>query len=87
MYNHFDHATVLITLAEDTKYVEFVWSRPGRIKTTYKSPTPYDIYFLEKSTTALQRWSERVPTISRALRSGDGISLRTYRNILRDRTA
>jgi hypothetical protein len=63
MYNHFDDATVFISLADDTKYVEYVWSTPGRIKTTYKSPTFYDIYFLEKSTTALQRWSERTPKI------------------------
>ena len=63
MYNHFDDATVFITLADDTKYVEFVWSTPGRIKTTYKSPNIYDIHFLEKTTEALQRWSSRVSPI------------------------
>ena len=54
MYNHFDDATVFITLADDTKYVEYVWSISGRIKSNYKSHTPYDIYIIEKSTTALQ---------------------------------
>ena len=87
MYNQIDDATVFISLAEDTKYVEIVWSRPGRIKTNYKSPNIYDIDFLEKSTAALQRWSERVPTIARALRSGNGTRLRTHRNILRGRAA
>jgi hypothetical protein len=58
MYNHFDDATVFISLADDTKYVELVWSRPGRIKTTYKSPNIYDIYFIEKNSTALQCQSE-----------------------------
>jgi hypothetical protein len=54
MYNHIDDATVFITLADDTKYVEYVWSTSGRIKSNYKSHTPYDIYIIEKSTTALQ---------------------------------
>jgi hypothetical protein len=54
MYNHFDDATVFISLAEDTKYVEIVWSTPGRIKSKFKTSTPYDIYIIEKSTTALQ---------------------------------
>jgi hypothetical protein len=54
MYNHFDDATVFISLAEDTKFVEIVWSTPGRIKTKYKPHNIYDIYFIEKSTTALQ---------------------------------
>jgi hypothetical protein len=63
MYNRIDDATVFISLAEDTKYVEIVWSRPGRIKTNYKSPNIYDIDFLEKSTAALQRWSARVSPI------------------------
>ncbi len=54
MYNHFDDATVLISLAEDTKYVEFVWSTPGRFKNNYKSQTPYDIYTIEKNPKALQ---------------------------------
>jgi hypothetical protein len=87
MYNQIDDATVFISLAEDTKYVEIVWSRPGKIKTTYKSPNIYDIDFLEKSIAALQKWSARVPTISRALRSGNGTRLRTHRNILRGRAA
>jgi hypothetical protein len=54
MYNHFDDATVFISLAEDTKYVEIVWSTPGRIKTKYKPYNIYDIYFIEKNTSALQ---------------------------------
>jgi len=83
MYNHIDDVTVFISLAEDTKYVEIVWSRPGRIKTNYKSPNIYDIDFLEKSLAALQKWSARVPTISRAIRSGNGTRLRTHRNLLR----
>ena len=58
MYNHFDDATVFITLADDTKYVEYVWSTSGRIKTTYKSANIYDIYFIEKNSTALQCQSE-----------------------------
>ena len=63
MYNHIDDATVFITLADELKYVEFVWSTPGRIKTNYKSPNIYDIDFLEKSTAALQKWSARVSPI------------------------
>jgi hypothetical protein len=54
MYNHFDDATVFISLAEDTKYVELVWSTPGRFKNNYKSSTPYDIYTIEKNPKALQ---------------------------------
>ena len=54
MYNHFDDATVFISLAEDTKFVEIVWSTPGRIKTKYKPHNIYDIYFIEKNTSALQ---------------------------------
>lgn len=54
MYNHFDDATVLITLADDTKYVEYVWSTPGRIKTTFKPYNIHDIYTIEKNPTALQ---------------------------------
>ena len=54
MYNHFDDATVYISLAEDTKYVELVWSTPGRFKNNYKSSTPYDIYTIEKNPKALQ---------------------------------
>jgi hypothetical protein len=54
MYNHFDDATVFISLAEDTKYVELVWSTPGRFKNNYKSQTPYDIYTIEKNPKALQ---------------------------------
>jgi hypothetical protein len=59
MYNHFDDATVFISLAEDTKFVEIVWSTPGRIKTTYKSPNIYDIYFIEKNSRSLQGQSEQ----------------------------
>jgi hypothetical protein len=54
MYNHFDDATVFITLADDTKYVEYVWSTSGRIKTTFKPYNIHDIYFIEKNTSALQ---------------------------------
>jgi hypothetical protein len=54
MYNHFDDATVFISLAEDTKYVELVWSTPGRFKNNYKSSTPYDIYTIEKNPKTLQ---------------------------------
>jgi len=54
MYNHIDDATVLISLAEDTKYVEIVWSRPGRLKTKYKKSTIYDIYFIEKNPLSVQ---------------------------------
>jgi hypothetical protein len=54
MYNYFDDATVFISLAEDTKYVEIVWSTPGRIKTKYKPHNIYDIYFIEKNPRALQ---------------------------------
>jgi hypothetical protein len=54
MYNHFDDATVFISLAEDTKFVEIVWSTPGRVKTKYKPHNIYDIYFIEKNSTALQ---------------------------------
>jgi hypothetical protein len=54
MYNHFDDATVLISLAEDTKFVEIVWSTPGRIKSNFKSYNIHDIYTIEKNPTALQ---------------------------------
>jgi hypothetical protein len=54
MYNYFDDATVFITLADDTKYVELVWSTPGRIKTTFKAYNIHDIYTIEKNPTALQ---------------------------------
>ena len=54
MYNHFDDATVLITLADDTKYVEYVWSTPGRIKTNFNPYNIHDIYTIEKNPTALQ---------------------------------
>ena len=54
MYNHFDDATVFISLAEDTKYVEIVWSTPGRVKTKFKKSTIYDIYFIEKNTLSVQ---------------------------------
>jgi len=57
MYNHFDDATVFISLAEDTKYVEIVWSTPGRIKTKYKPHNIYDIYFIEKNPLSLPRQS------------------------------
>jgi hypothetical protein len=63
MYNHFDDATVFISLAEDTKFVEIVWSTTGRIKTTYKSHTPYDIYFIEKNSRSLQCQSEHLEPI------------------------
>lgn len=55
MYNYFDDATVFISLADDTKYVEYVWSTSGRIKSNYKSHTPYDIYTIEKNQGALQQ--------------------------------
>lgn len=54
MYNYFDDATVFISLADDTKYVELVWSTPGRIKTTFKAFNIHDIYTIEKNPTALQ---------------------------------
>jgi len=54
MYNHINDATVFISLAEDTKYVEIVWSRPGRVKTNFKKSSLYDIYFIEKNPRALQ---------------------------------
>lgn len=55
LYNHFDNMTVFVSLAEDTKFVEHVWSTPGRHKNkTYKPQTPYDIYTIEKNPTALQ---------------------------------
>ena len=54
MYNHFDDATVFITLADDPKYVEFVWSTSGRIKTNFKAFNIHDIYTIEKNPTALQ---------------------------------
>jgi hypothetical protein len=57
MYNHIDDATVFISLAENTKFVEIVWSTPGRVKTKYKPHNIYDIYFIEKNSTALQRQS------------------------------
>jgi hypothetical protein len=57
MYNHIDDATVFISLAEDTKFVEIVWSTPGRVKTNFKKSTIYDIYFIEKNPTALPRKS------------------------------
>ena len=57
MYNHFDDATVFISLAEDTKYVEIVWSRPGRVKTNFKKSTIYDIYFIEKNPLFVPRQS------------------------------
>ena len=57
MYNHFDDATVFISLAEDTKYVEIVWSTPGRVKTEYKPHNIYDIYFIEKNPLSLPRQS------------------------------
>jgi hypothetical protein len=57
MYNHFDDATVFISLAEDTKYVEIVWSTPGRVKTNFKNSTIYDIYFIEKNPLSLPRQS------------------------------
>lgn len=63
MYNHIDDATVFITLADELKYVEFVWSTPGRIKTNYKSSNIYDIDFFEKSNAALQKWSARVSPV------------------------
>ena len=53
MYNHFDDATVLITLADDTKYVEYVWSTPGRIKTNFNPYNIHDIYTIEKNQRAL----------------------------------
>lgn len=55
MYNHFDDATVFITLADDTKYVEYVWSTSGRIKTTFNPYNIYDIYTIEKNQGALQQ--------------------------------
>lgn len=54
MYNYFDDATVFISLADDTKYVELVWSTPGRIKTNFKAFNIHDIYTIEKNSTALQ---------------------------------
>jgi hypothetical protein len=54
MYNYFDDATVFISLADDTKYVEIVWSTPGRIKTNFKAYNIHDIYTIEKNPTALQ---------------------------------
>ena len=54
MYNYFDDATVFISLADDTKYVELVWSTKGRIKTTFKAFNIHDIYTIEKNPTALQ---------------------------------
>jgi len=54
MYNHIDDATVFISLAEDTKFVEIVWSRPGRLKTKYKPHNIYDIYFIEKNPISVQ---------------------------------
>jgi hypothetical protein len=54
MYNYFDDATVFISLAEDTKFVEIVWSRPGRVKTKFKKSTIYDIYFIEKNPISVQ---------------------------------
>jgi hypothetical protein len=54
MYNHIDDATVFISLAENTKFVEIVWSTPGRVKTNYKKSSLYDIYFIEKNPRALQ---------------------------------
>ena len=55
MYNHFDDATVFITLADDTKYVEYVWSTSGRIKTNFNPYNIYDIYTIEKNQGALQQ--------------------------------
>jgi len=55
MYNHFDDATVFITIAEDTKYVEHVWTTPGRIKTTFNPYNIHDIYTIEKNQGALQQ--------------------------------
>jgi hypothetical protein len=64
MYNRIDDATVFISLADDTKYVEYVWSTSGRIKTTFKPYNIYDIYIIEKSTAALQGQSETPEQLS-----------------------
>jgi hypothetical protein len=57
MYNHIDDATVFISLAEDTKYVEIVWSTTGRVKTNFKKSSLYDIYFIEKNPLSVPRQS------------------------------